>query len=220
MDPLGFRARELRRGRRVAHARGRRPHRRVGSAVRRHRGGRRGHAAAGAAAPAGCVRLDDDREAAHVRAWPRPRRPRHACASPHRARVRTQQLSFLLARPRHRRTACPSRCAKDHRPPKRPPTTDQTTSTDRHVHHQALTARRTFLRGVGATVALPFLEAMVPAFNASRRGVGTALRRGLRAQRRDCRRVDAEDARPGLRADADSASRSTRSRTRWSSSAI
>jgi hypothetical protein len=27
--------------------------------------------------------------------------------------------------------------------------------------------RRTFLRGVGATVALPFLEAMVPAFNAS-----------------------------------------------------
>ena len=44
--------------------------------------------------------------------------------------------------------------------------------------------RRTFLRGVGATVALPLLDAMVPGRHragADRRGAGAALRRGLRA---------------------------------------
>ena len=37
--------------------------------------------------------------------------------------------------------------------------------------------RRTFLRGVGATVALPFLEAMVPAMTATAKTAANAPRR-------------------------------------------
>ena len=54
--------------------------------------------------------------------------------------------------------------------------------------------RRTFLRGMGATLALPLLDAMVPALTARRadgRGAGAPLRRGLRAARRDHEPVDA-----------------------------
>ena len=46
--------------------------------------------------------------------------------------------------------------------------------------------RRTVLRGIGATVALPLLDCMVPALTATsrnRRGAGAALRHLLRAQR-------------------------------------
>ena len=35
-----------------------------------------------------------------------------------------------------------------------------------HVHHEKALPRRTFLRGVGATLALPMLDAMVPALSA------------------------------------------------------
>ena len=66
--------------------------------------------------------------------------------------------------------------------------------------------RRTFLRGVGATVALPLLEAMVPAFTALGADGGAAahaLRRRLRAQRRHHGTVDADRRRAGLRVLAD-----------------
>ena len=60
--------------------------------------------------------------------------------------------------------------------------------------------RRTFLRGMGAAVALPLLEAMVPAFTATARTAANprrALRRGLRSQRRHHGAVDAGgDRRP------------------------
>ena len=45
-------------------------------------------------------------------------------------------------------------------------------------------SRRTILRGMGATLALPFLDAMVPVFAPGRgRDSRAALRRGLRAAR-------------------------------------
>ena len=42
--------------------------------------------------------------------------------------------------------------------------------------------RRTFLRGVGATLALPFLDAMVPAASAVARAVTAPARRGGRGR--------------------------------------
>ena len=48
--------------------------------------------------------------------------------------------------------------------------------------------RRTFLRGVGVTLALPLLDAMVPAFTAMAQTAATPVRRfggRLRAARRD-----------------------------------
>ena len=35
-----------------------------------------------------------------------------------------------------------------------------------HVHHEEALPRRTFLRGLGTTLALPMLDAMVPALSA------------------------------------------------------
>ena len=58
--------------------------------------------------------------------------------------------------------------------------------------------RRTFLRGMGATLALPLLEAMVPALTADRQDGGAircAVRRRLRAARRAARLLDADDGR-------------------------
>ena len=58
--------------------------------------------------------------------------------------------------------------------------------------------RRTFLRGMGATLALPLLDAMVPALTATgadRREPGAALRRRLHPARRDHGAVDADDGR-------------------------
>ena len=62
-------------------------------------------------------------------------------------------------------------------------------------------ARRTFLRGMGATVALPLLESMVPAFTC-RRGAGAPRRLHLHAARRGDGGVDAGDRRRGLRVHA------------------
>ena len=58
--------------------------------------------------------------------------------------------------------------------------------------------RRTFLRGVGATVALPLLDAMVPALTATGADGGqpaAALRGDLHAERRHHGPVDAGDGR-------------------------
>ncbi len=53
--------------------------------------------------------------------------------------------------------------------------------------------RRTFLRGMGATIALPFLESMLPARGASRcgsEGAANAFRRCVRAARRGAGLLD------------------------------
>ena len=58
-------------------------------------------------------------------------------------------------------------------------------------------SRRTFLRGVGATLALPLLDSMVPAQTARADGgePGGAARVRVRAARRDHGPVDAGDRR-------------------------
>ena len=97
-----LRARELRRRRRVAHARGRWNDRCVGRAGGRHESGRRGDAAQRAAQPARGVRRHDDREAADLRAGPRARRPRYAGRPIDRPAVGGARLSVLVARARDR----------------------------------------------------------------------------------------------------------------------
>ena len=72
--------------------------------------GRSGGAAAGARRQAGRVRRHDDREAADLRARPRARALRHAGGARDRARRRAPRLPLLVARARHRQTACRSRC--------------------------------------------------------------------------------------------------------------
>ena len=74
-------------------------------------------------------------------------------------------------------------------------------------------SRRTLLRGIGTTLALPLLDGMVPALTALAKTAGNAadaLRRDLRADGHDHGELDAEDDRRRLRADADSCSRSPR----------
>ena len=74
--------------------------------------------------------------------------------------------------------------------------------------------RRTVLRGLGATLALPLLDGMVPALTALARHRGQTdqpLRRGLRAERHDHGELDAGGRGRRLRADADAARRWRRS---------
>ena len=68
-------------------------------------------------------------------------------------------------------------------------------------------SRRAVLRGMGATLALPFLDAMVPAATALAQTAaqpGAALRRRLHPDGRAARLLDAEDHRRRLRVLADS----------------
>ncbi len=67
--------------------------------------------------------------------------------------------------------------------------------------------RRTFLRGMGATLALPLLDAMVPALSALRdqRKSGAPSWLRLRAERRDPGSMGARDDRERLRTVADAA---------------
>ena len=48
---------------------------------------------------------------------------------------------------------------------------------DRHVHHQVALPRRTFLHGMGAALALPLLDAMVPALTALAQTAANPVRR-------------------------------------------
>ena len=66
--------------------------------------------------------------------------------------------------------------------------------------------RRTMLRGIGATLALPLLDAMVPALTALQKTAGEAghpVRRDVRAERHGHGAMDAGRRRRRLRADAD-----------------
>ena len=71
--------------------------------------------------------------------------------------------------------------------------------------------RRTFLRAMGATVALPMLDAMVPALSAAPKPIA-ALRLRLHRQRRHPESVDSRHDRRRLRADAHAAAVRQRSR--------
>ncbi len=80
-------------------------------------------------------------------------------------------------------------------------------------------SRRTVLKALGATMPLPFLDAMVPAMTALAQTPAqraAALRRGLRAQRRHSRQVVSGRRRRGLRvlADAEAARGVSRSAAR------
>ena len=79
--------------------------------------------------------------------------------------------------------------------------------------------RRTFLRGMGTTLALPLLDAMVPALSARAAQAHAAPRLRLHRQRRHPEPVDAGDDRRRLRADADPAAAREPCATRSTSSA-
>ena len=67
-------------------------------------------------------------------------------------------------------------------------------------------SRRTFLQAAGATMALPFLDSMIPAMTAqTKTAAAAAFPAGLRlsAARRDHGSLDAEDRRDRLRIHAD-----------------
>ena len=77
-------------------------------------------------------------------------------------------------------------------------------------------SRRTVLRGIGTTLALPLLDGMVPAFTALARTAAQAdhaLRRDVRADGHGHGELDAEDDRRRLRADADHAAAGAASRS-------
>ena len=76
--------------------------RRLGRAARRHEGGRRGVAAAGAPARPGDLRRHRGREADDLRPRPRRRRRRHADRARNRARHVAAAVPVRLARRRHR----------------------------------------------------------------------------------------------------------------------
>ena len=101
------------------------------------------------------VRDHRDREADDLRPRPRRRLLRHAVAPPHRARARrrtTTAFQSVILGIRHVR-----------------PVPDEEIAV-MIVTHKSL-SRRTVLRGLGATVALPLLDAMVPALSAAARSV-------------------------------------------------
>ena len=76
-------------------------------------------------------------------------------------------------------------------------------------------SRRTILRGAGAAVALPLLDAMLPAFAPLAKAAAKpahALRRRLLSERRHHAAVHSQDGRRRLRVHADSEAAGTVSR--------
>ena len=104
---------------------------------------------------------DDDREAADLCARPRPRLPRHAGGPRHRARRARATTTVSRRSSSASSTARRFRCAMKAR---------RDASATEGSHAMFITKmslpRRTFLRGMGATLALPLLDAMVPALTA------------------------------------------------------
>src|SRR5439155_23876280 len=130
-----------------------------------------------------------DRKAADVRVGPRPRVLRRARAPPHRQRPGARRLPVVLARPRHR----PERTVPDAKSPG--------FTRDRHgsrkrcrpvagraadvqarrswlmIVTKAHLSRRTVLRGLGVSLALPLLDSMVPAMTALGQTAAAPVRR-------------------------------------------
>src|SRR5262249_40928932 len=142
------------------HRSGQEADRSIGAASRRDEVQRSGRAPQSAAGPFGRLSHDRDRTAADLRTRTGTGGERHAGAPPHQARGRALELSFCVARPGRR---------------------DEHSVSDEHgageyelsgyrevsmVIKKIALPRRTFIRGMGAVVALPFLDAMVPALSA------------------------------------------------------
>src|SRR3954463_6702272 len=140
---------ELRRPRPLAHRRQRRRHRYRLAALRRVAGERDGGAAPGGAQASGSVHAESRREPHDLCARARRRVLRHAVRAGGAARRRPTRLQVLVTRARHR---------------------EERAVPEEEVGVMMITgkaiARRAMLRGIGATVALPLLDAMIPAASA------------------------------------------------------
>ena len=208
--PAGFRARELRRRRRLAHERPARANRiRPPSWPTAAAWPVRRRCARRSCCQAGRVRRHHDREDADLRARPRARILRHAGRAVDRARRRPQRLPLHVHRARRRQEhAVPDESERSSRARshvRRLVDPKAQESRDVRSARRSL-PRRTFLRGMGVTLALPLLDAMVPAMTAqsrTARRAGAPLRRGLRAARQDSVAVDAGGGGHGVRVHAD-----------------
>src|SRR5262249_5663466 len=146
--PSRLRDGKLRRCGQVSHH-GRRPRdRRFGFAARWPQVRRRGGITEGAAQPSRIVRQYVFGKASHLRARPRRGILRRARCPQNRCRCREERLPLLVVHSRH------------HHQHSVPDEEIAMIITKKSLH------RRTFLRGAGATLALPLLDAMVPASTA------------------------------------------------------
>ena len=153
MDPIGFALENFDLVGGVARAR--RParrsiHRASWSTARRSTGP--ADLRAGAAEPVGRVRDDRHRKAADLRAGPAGALLRHADGARDRPARGAERLSLLVAGPRRRRERAVSDENEEVLGAR-----SMAFLTKKHL------SRRTFLHGVGVTLALPLLESMVPA---------------------------------------------------------
>ena len=124
------------------------------------------------------------------------------------ARRRAQRLPFLVARARHRQQRPVPDAGQGSAGARRPPAraADRSRRGDHDVHHQDVVASPDVPARLGVTLALPLLDAMVPALTAPVAHGGRAgppLRRRLRAARQDPEPVDAGGAGRRLRVHAD-----------------
>src|SRR6185312_5164389 len=163
--PDRVRARELRSGRHLA------GHRRQVSggcerpARRRNEAQRPCRPPPGAAVPIGRLRHERDRETLHVRARPAGAILRHARDSERRAPSCAERLPLLIRRARGRVERRVSDENEEDRSDERELRSKKLEVRTMFITKKHL-SRRTFLHGVGVTVALPFLESMVPAATA------------------------------------------------------
>src|SRR6185436_12727920 len=177
------RARELRRDRRLAE------HRRIGQAGRceRHHGQRRNgarpvRAARAAARGPGAVPPNRHREALRLRARPPSRVLRSSRGPPDRPRRGCRQLPVVVARDGNREEpgVPDAGTAARYKLRRRSPDTGHG-DTETLLVMSFLTAkslpRRTVLRGLGATIALPFLDAMLPAASARAKAAAAPVHR-------------------------------------------
>ena len=145
---------------------------RAGRARRRHAPERSGHAAAGAAGEVRRLRGRVRGASAHLRRGPRHAPAGHAGRARDHARGGPDRVPVLVVR----RGDCHERAVSDEdQEPRR-----NSSRSNADVHHQTHLSRRTFLQGVGATVALPLLDSMV----AAQTPLGRARRRRSRASSR------------------------------------
>ena len=165
------------------------------------------------------VRHRADRAAHDLRPRPRRRAAGHAGRPRHRPQGGHQQLPAGLSRSRDHR----QRTVPDAHQAGTGPDLDHRRSSDRNrVRGAAMIitkkhlSRRTFLQGTfGAAVALPFLDAMVPALTAQSRRRAVPVRRDLHAVRRVSGHLAPDHGRRELRVQAGDAAGRRRSAISW-----
>ena len=182
-------------------------------------------AAQGAAGPAGRVRRDRHREDADLRARPGPRAGRHARRPRHRPQSAAAQnyamqaimLGIVRSAPFQMRTKLTRYCGA-----RRPSTTygsplqPRPARSSRMIVTKKHLPRRTFLRGaLGAVVAMPFLDAMIPALAAQADGAAVPVRGDLHPERHLSAAVASGHGRQRLRVQADHAAARAVSAATW-----